>query len=298
MKKLDLKAYAKINLSLDVLGVRPDGYHEIATVMQNIDLCDELCVKWLPGEGSGIAIEIGTNKRFLPNDEKNLAYKAAKLVIDRFDVIKKTGPGKVLIDIKKRIPVGAGLGGGSADAAAVLYALTEMWGIERHASLLCRLGAELGADVPFFVMGHFGLRCALAEGTGTELKKLSGIECHAVLSKPPMHISTADVYRGYDEIEDRDFARPDTQALITALKAKDHAAAGKNMINVLENYTLKKYKTVEHTKLMIEETSPIQAFMSGSGPTVVGLYYDKESAEAAYGKLSGINKETFLTKTL
>ena len=297
MKKLDLKAYAKINLSLDVLGTRPDGYHEIATVMQMIDFYDELCVRWLPDNGNGITIRVGTNKRFLPRDERNLAYKAAKLLMDRFDVENRFGSGTVSIDIKKRIPVGAGLGGGSADAAAVLSALDKIWGLDISIAEMCGIGAILGADVPFFVMGHSGSKCALAEGTGTELTGLPGIDCWAVLSKPPMYISTAEVYKGFDVIK-KDFKRPDTQGLINAIKNREYLHIGENIINVLENYSLKVYPVIARTKNSILETSPAAAAMSGSGPTVFGLYEDRKEAEAAYKKLAELNKETFLTKTI
>jgi 4-diphosphocytidyl-2-C-methyl-D-erythritol kinase len=299
MKKIDLKAYAKINLSIDVLGVLPDGYHEVAMVMQQIDLCDEICVKWIPEKREGIEIEIGSNKRYLPVDGRNLAHKAAKLMIERFDVPGKFGPGKVRIDIKKQIPVGAGLGGGSADCAGVLRGLSEIWGLDMSLPEMMSLGGELGADVPFCILGQAGNSTALAEGTGTKLTTVSGMEHWLVLSKPPISISTAEVYKGFDLLEDRNFQRPNTEKLISAMKGKDLVSFQENIVNVLENYVLMKYPVVAKTKeKMIEETAPMKAVMSGSGPTVIGFYATKEKAETAYEKMKGFNKETFLTKTM
>jgi 4-diphosphocytidyl-2-C-methyl-D-erythritol kinase len=302
MKKLDLRAHAKLNLSIDVLGTRQDGYHEVAMVMQQISLHDMLCVKWLPGEYSGgqegIAIETGSNKKFLPSDRRNLTYKAAELIAGEYDICSKKGPGKVRIDIKKQIPVGAGLGGGSSDAAAVLYALSEIWELSLSLDELCALGARIGSDVPFCIMGQAGKKCALAEGTGTALTAIDGAEFWVVLAKPPISVSTPEVYKGFDLIEDTGFEKPDTRALTDALKAKDYPDIGKNMINVLEKYTLRAYPSVMQTKDRMLETSPFKALMSGSGPTVAGFYRSEEEASAAYEKIAPFYKETFLTKTL
>ncbi|MCL1808736.1 MAG: 4-(cytidine 5'-diphospho)-2-C-methyl-D-erythritol kinase [Clostridiales bacterium] len=303
MKKLNVKAYAKINLSLDVLGKRPDGYHDVFTVMQQIALHDKICVKWLPdeqpGQNSGIAVEIGSNKAYLPRDGKNLAYKAASLVIGRFEINSRIGSGKVRIDIKKEIPVGAGLGGGSADCAATLRALSEIWELNLSVRELCSLGAELGADVPFCVLSQSGVACALAKGTGTELTRMPGIDSWVVLSKPAGNISTAEAYKGFDLIDDRNYKKPDEEELVAALKSSNLDLIKKNMINVLENFTLKTYPSVAYTKhKMIVDTSPAKAIMSGSGPTVIGLYRNRVSAEVAFDKMSALNEETFLTKTM
>jgi len=302
MRKLDLKAYAKINLSIDILGTRPDGYHEISTVMQQIGLYDEVCVKWIPERGpsgeAGIRVETGSNKRFLPKDRRNLANKAAETMIGRYAVSEKIGSGTVRIDIKKQIPVGAGLGGGSADCAAVLKALSIIWDINLSVRELCELGAEIGSDVPFCVMGQAGTVCAAAEGTGTDLRPIRGVSRWIVLSKPPISVSTANVYKGFDSMPEGAFERPDNKELIAAMEEKNFSAIDKNMINVLENYTLKAYPEVMRTKeRMIEGTSPAIAVMSGSGPTIVGFYRNKKSAEMAYEKMALINRETFLTKT-
>jgi len=299
MRKLDLKAYAKINLSLDVLGKRPDGYHDISTVMQHLELNDKVCVRWTPGEDAEITVEVKSNRRYLPADQRNIAFKAAELMIGRFDIERKIGPGEVRIDIKKLIPVAAGLGGGSADGAAVLRALNEIWELGLSVDELCGLGEEIRSDVPFCVMGQEGSVCALAEGTGTKLTRIFGIKCWIVLSRPPVSVSTPEVYKGFDLILDRNFKRPDTKALIAAMNEKDLSAMAENMVNVLENYTLTKYPAVRETKeKMIEMTKPVKAVMSGSGPTIIGLYKDRRSAEAAYEIMAALNKETFLTRML
>jgi 4-diphosphocytidyl-2-C-methyl-D-erythritol kinase len=303
MIQLDLNAYAKINLSIDVLGKLPSGYHEVSMVMQQIELHDKICVRWLPGqsrkEDARITLELNSNKRFLPKDERNLAYKAAQLMIKHFDIYQKFGSGKVRIDIKKQIPVGAGLGGGSADCAAVIHALSKIWKLGQSTQELCSLGATLGADVPFCIMGQAGETAAHAEGVGTKLTQVRGINSWVVLTKPPVSVSTAEVYKGFSLIKDKNFERPDTKQLISAMHEKNCDLIKKNIINVLENFTLKAYANVMYTKnKMITETSPIKAVMSGSGPTIIGFYEDRESAETAYGKMALLNKETFLTKTL
>jgi len=299
MKKLELKAYGKINLTLDILGKRPDGYHEIATVLQQISLHDKVSVKWIPGGHEGVVIEIGTNKRYLPTDERNIAYKAADLLVSRYPVADKFGPGTVRIDIKKQIPVAAGLGGGSANGAAALIGLSEIWELGLGEEELLALGAKLGSDVPFCVMGQKGKTCALAKGTGTELTPQKGVSVFIVLSKPPVSVSTAAAYKGFALMEEKSFERPNISDLIFAMKQNDLEEAGKNMINVLENYTLAAYPGVRETKgLMLKSANPVKVLMSGSGPTIIGFYKDRKSAEEAYKTMAAINKDTYLTRTM
>jgi 4-diphosphocytidyl-2-C-methyl-D-erythritol kinase len=302
MNQLNLKAYAKINLAIDVLGKLPSGYHEVSMVMQQIELHDKVSVKWLPDQESAqnhIEIELNSNKKYLPNDEKNLAYKAAQLIIDRFDMCSKIGPGKVRIDIKKQIPVGAGLGGGSADCAAVLRGLSKIWKLDIRLHKLCELGAELGSDVPFCIMGQAGRTAAHAEGTGTTIKAIQGVDLWLVLSKPPISVSTAAVYEGFGKIDDKNFERPNITELISAISEKNFTLIAKNIVNVLENFTLKAYASTMYTKnKMIMETKPLKAVMSGSGPTIIGFYLNEECARLAYEKMRELNEETFFTRTL
>jgi len=323
MKQINLKAYAKINLAIDVLGKLPSGYHEVSMIMQQIELHDKVSVKWIPIEEhlvqnqilqsdekeavnkraladnpGSIMIEINSNKRFLPKDERNLAYKAAQLIIERFDIVTKMGPGKIRIDMKKQIPVGAGLGGGSADCAAVLHGLSRIFRLNIKLAELCELGAELGSDVPFCIMGQAGRNAALAEGTGTELTEIQGIDSWLVLSKPPISVSTAEVYKGFGEIPYKNLERPDIKQLINDMPKGDFELISKNIVNVLEKFTLTAYPSVMYTKnKMKSETDSLKVVMSGSGPTIVGFYANKESAQIAYEEMLQINKETFLTKT-
>ena len=317
MKQLNFKAYAKINLAIDVLGKLPNGYHEVSMVMQQIELHDKVSVKWISEptlsqeenllqisekvdleKQNSISIEINSNKRFLPKDERNLAYKAAQLIIERFGIQEKMGSGKIRIDMKKQIPVGAGLGGGSADCAAVFHALSRIFRLNIALSELCELGALLGADVPFCIMGQAGKHAALAEGTGTELTEVQGIKAWIVLSKPPISVSTAEVYKGFGEIENKNFERPDIRQLINDMSEKNFELISKNIVNVLENFTLTAYPSVMYTKnKMQNETDALKVVMSGSGPTIIGFYANEASAQIAYEKMLQINKETFLTKT-
>ena len=304
---IQLKSYAKINLSLDVKGVTGDGMHLVEMVMQQILLCDDIAMSWTPGAG-GLEISLKTNRRFLPTDERNLAYKAA-LVMN--EIRGGDANGKLEINIKKRIPVAAGLAGGSGNGAAVLHGLNVLWGMDLSLEELCGAGARLGSDVPFCVMGqaaendvlndrfatdHLACHCALATGTGTDLEPLKGLESHIVLSKPPISVSTAKAYQGIDSIEIPE--RPDTEELIEGLKTKDYSRIEKNMVNVLENYTLKEYPTVVYTKNKMQEMCAGRAvLMSGSGPSVYGLTGSIKESRAICAEMAKINRESFWTRT-
>lgn len=305
MKKATIKAFAKINLSLDVNGIMDNGFHRVEMVMQQTALCDDVLVRWYEGQRG---IELSTNRYFLPTDSRNLAYKAAMLMQENFD---PSGSGKIRIDIKKRIPVAAGLAGGSSNGAAVLHALNLLWGLELSLAQLCSLGAELGSDVPFCVMGQaasdknlrtifrkdpLAYTCALATGRGTDLTPLPPLKSHLVLSKPPVNVSTAEVYKGIDHVHIPE--RPDTYQLCEALRKNDAAAVEKNMINVLENFTLKRYPNVVYTKNKMQDLcKPHRVLMSGSGPTVFGLCDTMEDARRICGIMSRCNRESFWTKT-
>ena len=308
MDRIDLKSYAKINLCLDVKGVLENGFHEVEMVMQQILLCDEVAACWESKPGNDLEISLTTNRRFLPVDERNLAYKAALLMKEEYGA--DIG-GRLRIAIKKRIPVAAGLAGGSGNGAAVLHALNRLWNLGLDVSDLCRTGARLGSDVPFCVMGQaaenaalkesfaddpLACHCALATGRGTELKPLQGLKSHLVLSKPPISVSTAEVYKGIDSIEITE--RPDAAEMIKGLASGDLKLVQKNMVNVLEKFTLKQYPIVVYTKNNIQSACDTQAvLMSGSGPSVFGLCSSLEKSKAACEELSKINKESFWTRT-
>lgn len=305
MKRIHVKSYAKINLSLDVLRRLENGYHQVEMVMQQILLNDEVDVKWKEG-GDGFHIELHTNRAYLPTDERNLAYKAADLM-HRMHGSGRNGT--LRIDIKKRIPVAAGLAGGSGNGAAVLHALNHIWELSLDVAALNEIGSVLGSDVPFCIMGQakmnkeLGLlndplatHCAVARGTGTELVPIKGLESHLVLSKPAIGVSTAEVYRGLDL--QRITAHPDTEELIEALKTKNSEKICKNMINLLENFTLERYPSVECTKQNMQELLGAgNVLMSGSGPTVFGLCGSREAAQQVCSKMLELNKESFWTRT-
>ena len=308
---IHLKSYAKINLSLDVKGVTAEGMHLVEMVMQQILLCDEITLDWTPAaetEAEGLQISLKTNRRFLPTDERNLAYKAALVMKEKYG---EDLCGKLAINIRKRIPVAAGLAGGSGNGAAVLHGLNVLWGMDLSLKELCTAGARLGSDVPFCVMGQaaenaalqgrftgdpLASHCALATGTGTDLEPIRGLESHIVLSKPPVSVSTAKVYQGIDHTEIPE--RPNTAELIAGLNTRDLPRIEKNMVNVLENYTLMEYPTVVYTKNKMQELCPGRAvLMSGSGPSVYGLTDSIKQSRKICAERARINRESFWTRT-
>lgn len=306
---IGLKSYAKINLSLDVKGVTDDGMHLVEMVMQQILLCDEVAMRWTPAADSdGLTINLKTNRSYLPTDERNLAYQAALVMRD---IAGNAPAGTLDINIKKRIPVAAGLAGGSGNGAAVLHGLNVLWDLGLGLQQLCDAGAKLGSDVPFCVMGQaaeneelkdrfagdpLACHCALATGTGTDLVPLKGLKSHIVLSKPPISVSTAKAYQGIDNIEIK--SRPNTEELIEGLKTRDFSRIEKNMVNVLENYTLMEYPTVVYTKNKMQELCGERAvLMSGSGPSVYGLTDSIRQSRSICDEMLKLNRESFWTRT-
>ena len=308
MDRIQLRSYGKINLCLDVKGLLEGGFHEVEMVMQQILLCDDISMSWSPSSNKDLTVKLATNRHYLPVDERNLAYKAALLMKEAYG--KELG-GKLDIYIKKRIPVAAGLAGGSGNGAAVLHGLNVLWGLDLYVASLCEIGAKLGSDVPFCVMGQaaenralkerfakdpLACHCALATGRGTELKPLKGLRSHLVLSKPPISVSTAEVYQGIDTVDIS--ARPDVAGMIRGLETEDLDLVVKNMVNVLENFTLKRYPIVVYTKNKIQdECNPEAVLMCGSGPTVFGLADTRDQAKAICEKLKEDNRESFWTRT-
>lgn len=309
--EIQLKAYAKINLSLDVLGVLPNGYHEVKMVMQQLELFDLVTIRWQEYKEADQSdvIELTTNRPDLPLDKGNIAYRAAELMMNKFE--KR---GQVQIQIEKYIPVAAGLAGGSANGAAVLHGLNHVWALGLCVAELCEIGVQIGADIPFCIMGQargntcLGLpmtndplaaACALAEGIGEKLQPLPPLDCWILLSKPPISVSTAEVYQGIDqEMIANNVTHPDTGVLIEGLFEKNHHKIVQNMLNVLELFSLKRYPIIVYTKNMIEKEHPMKSLMSGSGPTVFAIYLKKSDAEKAFKKLCQYNQETFISKTL
>lgn len=313
MKNIELKSYGKINLTLDVKGLLDNGFHEVEMIMQQILLCDDISMIWEPAENlNGLKISLSTNRKYLPTNERNLAYKAAIVMWDycmENDI--RVTPGRLTIHIKKRIPVAAGLAGGSGNGGAVLHGLNVLWNLGMDLRSLCKIGKKLGSDVPFCIMGQaaenrrlkplfaddpLACHCALASGTGTELKPLKGLESHLILSKPAISVSTAAVYKGIDSMEIS--SHPDTDEMIRGLSEKSQALITKNLINVLENYTLKEYPIIVYTKNKIAKMLGTEAvLMSGSGPTVFGLCQSRQQAQHLCGEMKKENRESFWTRT-
>lgn len=286
MKHCFKKAYAKINLTLDVLGKREDGYHELCMVMQRISLCDTVSVR------AGCAwegVQVVTNLGYLPADDRNIACKAAKAF---FATTGIASPGGIQVAIHKRIPVAAGLAGGSADGAAVLLALDELYGTQLGIPRLCEIGLKVGADVPFCICGG----TMLAEGVGEILTPLPSMpRCFVVLCKPGYGMSTPKVFAALDGKSLS--RRPDTPAMVAALEAGDLGRIGKEMCNVLEEIVSAERRDIRKIRSSLLNAGALGAMMSGSGSTVFGLFSDQEAARNAYEKLVVRHRDTFLAET-
>ena len=278
---LKINGYSKINLSLDVLSKREDGYHNLQMIMQSLELHDEITLERI---SSGIVIDC--NAMYVPANSSNIAYKAAEMMI-RENALSCG----VKISIKKNIPVAAGLAGGSTDAAAVIKGMNSMLGLNKSQQELMMLGKTIGADVPYCIMGG----TALAEGIGerlTKLKPLSNIP--VILVKPRIGVSTAWVYGNLNISEIKD--RPQTDRLIEAVNTQDIKFISKNMKNVLESVTIKKYSIINDIKERLVKLGASGSMMSGSGPTVFGIFEDKQMAESAFSSLKHSEHECILTQ--
>lgn len=283
MDKISLKALAKINLGLDVVRRREDGYHEVRMVMQTIHLFDRVNIEKTSEPG----IKIKTNLSYLPVNENNLIYKAGRLLMEEFDI--REG---VSVDLDKRIPVAAGMAGGSTDAAAMLYGMNKMFGLGLSMQELKDRGVKIGADVPYCLMRG----TALAEGIGEKLKSLPPmIKCPVLIAKPQISVSTKFVYENLKLDENSN--HPDINQLIKDIKAKDLQGVCDHMGNILETVTIPNYPIIAEIKKNMIENGATGAMMSGSGPTVFGLFDDAEKAKQAYKamKKSGLSRQTYLT---
>lgn len=304
MKEIALKAFAKINLSLDILGKRKDGYHEIVTIMHQIDLYDTVRVSLYENDASG-HIFLECDDPFLPKNEENLACRAALLMLSQCGKRNEN----IKIQLTKRIPAGAGLGGGSADGAAVIHALSHLLGLNLSLKDLINIGTRLGADVPFCLMGQAAYHkelgflkkeassCALACGIGERLTPLPAVSAFVVLSKPPFNVSAAEIYKALclNEI----VKRPDTGLVLQGLEQGDFDKIVANMGNVLESVCEMRYPSIVYTKSIMEsEEGKFRSMMSGSGPAVFSLIKDEALAGKLYQKIKEVNPETFLTKTV
>lgn len=282
--KIYEKAPAKINLLLDVLHKRDDGFHEVEMVMTMVDLADRLEMEELQRD----TIIISSQAGYIPLDEKNLAFQAAKLIKERYDVRKG-----VYIHLNKKIPVAAGLAGGSSDAAATLRGLNRLWGLHIPEDELCRLGAELGSDVPFCVTGG----TALATGRGEKLQRIANPpQCWVVLAKPPINVSTADVY-GKLRASELEY-HPSAADMISAIENQSFNGVCEALGNVLETVTLKLYPEVRQLKESMKRLGADGVLMSGSGPTVFGLVSKEAKLARIYNGLRGFCKEVYVVRML
>ncbi len=283
MLEIRLKALAKINLGLDVLRRREDGYHEVRMVMQTLKMYDKITMKKTQEPG----IEIKSNLFYVPENENNLAYRAAKLLMDEFHLEEG-----VFIDLQKFIPVAAGMAGGSADAAAVLYGMNRMFQLKLSKQQLMKRGVQIGADVPYCIMRG----TVLAEGIGERLTPLSPMPaCSVVVAKPPISVSTKFVYENLEL--DKIDRHPQIDMVLEGLREGNLHKVAANMGNVLETVTIPNYPVIAEIRDQMLEMGALGAMMSGSGPTVFGLYEDEKSAQKAYEKLreGSLAKQVYLT---
>lgn len=273
MDFIQLNAMAKINLGLDVLRKRPDGYHEVRMIMQTVHIYDRLQLS--KSEESGIVLS--TKQRFLPTNESNLAYKAAKLLMDEFGITDG-----LQISLQKNIPVAAGMAGGSADAAAVLMGVNKLFELGLSSQELMERGVTIGADVPYCILGG----TALAEGIGEKLTCLPEMpECSILVVKPAINVSTKFVYENLRANELPPKAHADIDTQLAALEQGDLKKLSLAMGNVLQTVTEPVHSIIGELKEFMKNHGALNAMMSGSGPTVFGLYDEEEAAKGAYWKL-------------
>lgn len=280
---ISLKALAKINPGLDVVRRREDGYHEVRMIMQTIHLYDRLDIKRTQEPG----IQIQTNLSFLPVNENNLIYKAAKLLMDEFSITDG-----VSVKLDKRIPVAAGMAGGSTDAAAMLIGVNRLFSLGLTKRELMERGVQIGADVPYCIMRG----TALAEGIGEALSPLPPmVKCPVLIAKPSISVSTKFVYQNL-KLDDTTI-HPDIDRLIDDIKAKNLHDIAAHMGNVLETVTIPNYPVIDEIKKHMLSNGAVGAMMSGSGPTVFGLFDDEDTAKKAYKAMrsSHLARQVYLT---
>lgn len=282
MERMELKARAKINLTLDIVGKRENGYHEVDMIMQQVDLFDKISLTKQP-EG----ITINCPARYVPSDRRNIAYKAIKAVQDECNVSYG-----VKIDIDKKIPVAAGLGGGSSNAAAVIKGYNQLYDLNLSLEKMRAIGRTLGADVNFFFTDH----AARATGIGEKIQPIPGFKSGwLVLCKPNIGVSTASVYKSlnYQLLMNH----PNTEKMVEALKEDNIYEISENLSNVLETVTLNKHTVVKKIKSKMLDYGALGALMSGSGPTVFGIFRNYDEGLVAFKKFKKIYGQTYLIKT-
>lgn len=281
-----LKSYGKINLGLDVLRRREDGYHEVRMIMQTVGLYDVLTMKKRKDD----KIEMTCNLSFLPTDERNLVYKAVKLIKDKYHI--KDG---VEINLSKRIPVAAGMAGGSSNCAAALKGMNQLFDLGLSIDELCEIGVTLGADVPYCIWGG----TALSEGIGEKLSRVDAMpDCYILIAKPGISVSTAFVYKNFDLPALS--KHPDIDGMLECLKEKDLTGICDRLENVLETVTIKEYPIIEKVKKHLMDQGAKGALMSGSGPTIFAIFEDKKTADDAMESLRSIEdiKQAYVVRPI
>ncbi len=276
-----LRALAKINLGLDVVGKRADGYHEVRMIMQTIQMYDVLEIQKKEEPG----ISLTTNIPYVPTDERNLVYKAAKMLMDEFHV--KEG---LSMNLEKFIPVAAGMAGGSSDAAAAFVGVNRLFGLGLSENDLMKRAVKVGADVPYCVMRG----TALAEGIGEKLTRLPRLpHCYVLVGKPGVNVSTKAAYESL-RLDDPAMVHPDIDGMAQAIRQNDLEGVISRMGNSFEPEIIRKYPVIQEIKDLMEEGGARKAMMSGSGPTVFGIFEEKEKMEQAAAAL----RESHLAKTV
>ena len=284
MNTIQMKAYGKVNLGLDVIRRRKDGYHEVRMIMQTVQLYDKITME--ERRQKGITLE--TNLSFLPVNENNIAYKAARMLMEEFHIW-----GGLNIKIEKHIPVAAGMAGGSTDGAAVLYGVNRMYQLGLTKRQLMERGVRLGADVPYCIMRG----TVLSEGIGEILTPVAAMpDCHILVAKPPTSVSTKYVYEHLklDSVE----RHPDIDGMVEALEAGSLKGVSDRMENVLETVTIPEHPEIEQIKEVMCSEGALNAMMSGSGPTVFGIFEDKKQGLKARDILRNgtLAKQVYLVK--
>ena len=287
MDKIELKAYGKINIGLDVIRKREDGYHDLDMIMQTVGVYDDVIISREDGTQT-YEIEVSTDADILPNDKGNLAFMAAKVLMEAYDI-----KSKVKIHINKRIPIAGGMAGGSADCAAVLRGVNKLFQLGLTDEQLQEYGVKLGADVPYCIVGG----TKRAQGIGEILTDLpTPPKCYVIIAKPDAFVSTKFVYSHIRpaQIENH----PDIDGIIESIKAGDLYGMCEKIANVMEDVTIPEYPIIQKVKDILKSNGAVNALMSGSGPPVFGIYDDEEKAKQSMDALSGKEfvSQLYLTK--
>lgn len=290
MEEISLQAYAKINLGLDVIRKREDGYHEVRMIMQSISLADTLLLRKSSEAGIFLNSHDGTENPDVPMDSTNLVYRAIQLLKEEFQITE--GIEAVL---SKRIPVAAGMAGGSTDAAAALKGMNQLFSLGLSTQELCQRGVRLGADIPYCIQGG----TALSEGIGEILTPLPKVpDCYILIAKPPINVSTAFVYGNLKANELTE--HPDINGMIQAIHQQDLSGIASRLGNVLETVTIPAYPVISDIKKIMVEYGAMQSLMSGSGPTVFGIFTEEQKAETTAQQIreAGLSEQVYVTQAL